>query len=97
MEQPIPRKTFFRQVGTTLAAAAGIAYLPSVARASGGGMHQYRITTPVTYDCCRQNCMSCPQGQIAYFCTPSNPLCGNICQCSPDSSPNCFQETFAGC
>ena len=96
MERPIPRKTFLRQIGTTLAAAAGVAYLPSLANAGtpDGKVHpDTNIIWTCTYG---SDCGGCPSGQVCYDCTTSQPGCGSSKFCTTDhGSP--WQFITAGC
>ena len=74
MDRPIARRRFLRQIGITLAAAAGVAYVPSLARATN-------VIWTCTYG---SDCGTCPRGQVCYDCTSSQPACGSSSFCSTD-------------
>lgn len=77
MDRGSTRGGFLWKLGKTVAVGLGVALAPAAATAFGG--------TLTNAKCCREDCMSCPQGEQAWRCWDCGG--GGCCQCQSTNEP----------
>lgn len=93
---------FLGQVGTTLAAAAGLALLPGLSRASASrqavrGKQRNDPTWRCCVDCRDCGYGSCKDSYVRYYCTHQTSGCSDFCTACKALGPSCYTYSASSC
>lgn len=103
------RRNFLSQAGVTVAAAIGMAAVPSIAFASDDRsttkarrLGNRAPNSTITYTCCvNTGCgtsKGCTGTKLSYYCTASASGCPRYCTNCQNSRGNCYRfNTTGGC